>query len=103
MDKIDLTFVDQAVAQAGRERDAVIPILQALQEHYGYLPVPALQRVCDTTQITPAAITGVSTFYDMFRHRPVGKVIVRVCADGLPCRRRGADRRRLAAAPAHSR
>ena len=32
---VDLTFAEQAVARVGRKPDAVIPILQALQEHYG--------------------------------------------------------------------
>ncbi len=88
---VDLTFADQAVERIGRTPEAVIPILQALQEHYGYLPDEALRRVCDTTQITPAAITGVSTFYDMFRHQPVGKFIVRVCR-GTACHVTGAER-----------
>ncbi len=91
MPEIDLSFVDQTVAEAGRTPDAVIPILQAMQEHYGYLPEEALRRVCSLTQITPASITGVSTFYDMFRHRPVGKIIVRVCR-GTACHVTGAER-----------
>lgn len=59
----DLTFVDRAVEQIGRRRDCLIPILQAIQGHYRYLPQEALERVCRLTDITPAAITGVSTFY----------------------------------------
>src|SRR5512140_444617 len=66
---LDLQFVDEAVKQIGRSPDAVIPILQAVQDHYGYLPEEALRRVCTATQITPASISGVSTFYDMFRHK----------------------------------
>jgi NADH-quinone oxidoreductase subunit F len=87
----DLTFVDETVERIGRTPDAVIPILQALQEHYGYLPEHALRRIWDTTQITPAALTGVSSFYDMFRHKPVGKFIVRVCR-GTACHVTGAER-----------
>ena len=62
---VDLGFVDNVVARVGRTPDAVIPILQAIQEHYGYLPPLALQRIGETTEITPAAISGVSTFYDI--------------------------------------
>src|SRR5438552_11734043 len=87
----DLTFTDAAVQRIGRTPDAVIPILQAIQEHYGYLPEEVLRHVCKTTEITPAAITGVSTFYDMFRHRPAGKHIVRVCR-GTACHVTGAER-----------
>ena len=88
---IDLSFLDEAVQRIGRTPDAVIPVLQALQDHYGYLPEEALRRICATTQITPAALTGVSTFYDMFRHAPVGKHIVQVC-HGTACHVGGAER-----------
>ena len=88
---LDLKYVDEAVARLGRSPDAVIPILQALQDHYGYLPEEALRRVCAATQITPAGISGVSTFYDMFRHEPSGKHIVHVC-HGTACHVGGAER-----------
>jgi NADH:ubiquinone oxidoreductase subunit E len=86
----DIEFVDRTVAQIGRSSDAVIPILQALQEHYRYLPRPALERVCATTRITPAAIWGIATFYDQFRHQPVGTTH-RTC---LPRHRLSRDRLR---------
>ncbi len=88
---IGLTYADEAVVRAGRKPEALIPILQALQEHYGYLPEEALRRVCETTDITPAALTGVASFYDMFRHEPAGKHIVRVCR-GTACHVAGAER-----------
>ena len=88
---LDLKYVDDAVSRLGRAPDSVIPILQALQDHYGYLPEEALQRVCAATKITPAAISGVSTFYDMFRHEPSGKHIVHVC-HGTACHVGGAER-----------
>lgn len=88
---VDLTCVEQAVARHGRKPEAVIPILQALQEHYGYLPEPALRRACELSEITPAAIAGVASFYDMFRMQPTGKHIVRVCR-GTACHVAGVGR-----------
>jgi NADH-quinone oxidoreductase subunit F len=88
---IELKYVDETVERLGQGREAVIPILQALQEHYGYLPEDALMRVCDSTEITPANITGVASFYDMFRHQPAGKFLVRVCR-GTACHVTGAER-----------
>ena len=88
---VDLKFVDETVTRYGREPDAVIPILQAIQDHYGYLPGEGLLRVCEASRITPASIAGVSSFYDMFRHKPVGKFIVRVCR-GTACHVTGAER-----------
>jgi len=88
MDELDLTFVDQTVERIGTGTDNVLAILQTLQAHYGYLPTEALQRVCALTEITPATITGVSTFYDQFRHRPAGKHTIRVCI-GTACHVKG--------------
>ncbi|MFH1268515.1 MAG: NAD(P)H-dependent oxidoreductase subunit E, partial [Planctomycetota bacterium] len=85
---VDLSFVDRTVEDLGRGREVVIPILQAIQEHYRYLPQEALERVCDLTEITPAAITGVSTFYTQFRHRPVGRHMISVC-HGTACHVKG--------------
>ncbi len=91
MDSLDLTFVDQAVEKLGTGPESVLEILQAVQGHFGYLPQEALERVCRITKITPAAITGVSTFFDQFRHRPVGRHIIHVCV-GTACHVKGADR-----------
>lgn len=87
----DPRFVEQAVAQAGRGPEALIPILQRIQDRFGYLPEEALQRVCELADVRPADVTGVSTFYDMFRHHPVGKHVVRVCK-GTACHVAGAEK-----------
>lgn len=90
MGEVDLTFVDEMVGRVGRTADKVLEILQGLQSHYGYLPREALERVCATTEITPASIAGISTFYDQFRHSPAGKHIIRVCV-GTACHVKGAE------------
>ena len=87
---VDLEFVDELIKRTGRQPDAVIPVLQAIQEHYQYLPEQALRRVCELTQITPAAVVGVSTFYDHFRQQPAGRHRVRVC-HGTACHVKGAQ------------
>ena len=86
--QLDLARVSTIVDEIGRSADCVVPILQAIQHEYRYLPQEALHRVCDLTEITPAAITGVSTFYSCFRHRPVGKHIISVC-HGTACHVKG--------------
>ena len=86
----DLDFVDETVERLGRRTEAVIPILQAIQSHFRYLPREALERVCRLTEITPATIEGVSTFYKQFRHRPVGKHIISVC-HGTACHVKGSE------------
>ena len=87
--EMDLSFVDQVVAQIGRGKEAAIPLLGAIQKHYRYLPDEALRRVCELTEITPAEIAGTSSFYGQFRRSPVGEHIVRVC-HGTACHVSGA-------------
>ncbi len=86
---IDLAFVDEVIFRVGNTREAAIPILQAIQSHYRYLPDEALQRVCERTDITPAQIAGTSSFYAQFRRSPVGEHVVRVC-HGTACHVSGA-------------
>jgi NADH:ubiquinone oxidoreductase subunit E len=87
--ELDLSFVEQIVSQIGRGKEAAIPLLQAIQNHYRYLPDEALRRVCELTEITPAEIAGTSSFYGQFRRSPVGEHIVRVC-HGTACHVSGA-------------
>jgi NADH-quinone oxidoreductase subunit F len=88
MDELDLTFVDRTVDEIGAGAENVLMILQVVQGHFGYLPEEALERICEVTQITPASIAGVSTFYDHFRHRPAGRHKIRVCI-GTACHVKG--------------
>jgi len=90
MTELDLTFVDTTVARIGRGPEMTVPILQALQEHYRYLPEEALRRVCELSEITPARIVGVATFYNQFRHHPMGKHLVSIC-HGTACHVKGSS------------
>lgn len=85
----NLAFVDEIVEKEGRSREAAVPILQAIQEHYRYVPAHALLRVCELTEITPAQLAGTCSFYARFRQSPVGEHIVRVC-HGTACHVSGA-------------
>ena len=85
----DPSFVDRAVSLHGRGREAAIPLLQAIQQHYRYLPEDALRRLCAITDITPAEIAGTASFYGQFRQSPVGRHRVRVC-HGTACHVAGA-------------
>ncbi len=87
---INTAEIDAIVAGIGTGADALIPILQAIQEKYHFLPAEALRRIPEVTGITPAAIAGVSTFYGQFRHKPAGRHNVRVCI-GTACHVKGAE------------
>jgi NADH:ubiquinone oxidoreductase subunit F (NADH-binding)/NADH:ubiquinone oxidoreductase subunit E/ferredoxin len=82
--------IDRIVAETGASAGDVIPLLHAVQKTFNYLPEAALRRICETTEITPAAITGISTFYPQFRHTPMGRHIINVCT-GTACHVKGAE------------
>ncbi|MBM3792284.1 MAG: hypothetical protein FJW35_18310, partial [Acidobacteria bacterium] len=86
---LDLGPVQEILEATGRNPASVIPILQAIQARYRYLPGEVLKHVCEATEIRPAQIAGVSTFYGQFRHSPVGEHIIRVC-EGTACHVSGA-------------
>ena len=81
---VDLSVVDRIVQSIGDSPDRCIAILQALHDHYHWLPPEALERVCAITRITPAQIVSVATFYNQFRHKPAGKHTLRIC-HGTAC------------------
>jgi NADH-quinone oxidoreductase subunit E len=62
----------------------LIPILQAVQEEYRYLPEEVLTFVATALGLPPARVYGVATFYAHFTLTPKGKHIVRLC-DGTAC------------------
>jgi len=80
----DLSRVDQIIAEKGSQPSATVPILQAIQSAYGYVPDDAIRRVCELTEISPARITGVLSFYPQFRRSPMGRHIIKVC-HGTAC------------------
>lgn len=69
----------------------LIPILQAAQERFGYLPEEVMAGIAQFLKLAPSAVYGVGTFYAQFKLTPTGKRTVKVCR-GTACHVRGADR-----------
>jgi NADH-quinone oxidoreductase subunit E len=62
----------------------LIPILQAVQHEYQYLPEEVLTFVATSLDLPPARVFGVATFYAHFALEQKGKHVIRVC-DGTAC------------------
>lgn len=82
--------VDAIIDRVGTSRQIVVPLLQALQQEFRYLPSEALERVYERTEIDRAQLISVSTFYSQFRHMPYGKHVIKVCT-GTACHVKGAS------------
>ena len=70
------------------EKSELIPILQQVQEAYGYLPRLAMERIASFTRVPYCTLFGVATFYAQFKLTPTGKNLVRVCR-GTACHVKG--------------
>ena len=82
--------IAQAMAKYPDRRSAAIPALHAAQEEHGWCSPEAIDQVAAVMQLTPAYLTSVATFYDMFKMLPMGRHDVFVCTN-ISCSLRGAD------------
>jgi NADH-quinone oxidoreductase subunit E len=78
------TKVCEIVERFGRKPSRLIPILQAVQEEYRYLPPEVLTHVATSLGLSPAHVFGVATFFAHFALEPKGKHVIRLC-DGTAC------------------
>lgn len=73
-----------------RSETKIIPILQAVQEEYRYLPQEVMTFIATSLGVSPARLYGVATFYSHFSLEPKGKHILKMC-DGTACHVRGSS------------
>ena len=73
------------------EKGELIPMLQQVQQRFGYLPEQAMKRIADFVHVPPSTVFGIGTFYAQFKLVPTGRNIVKVCR-GTGCYVRGAPR-----------
>lgn len=73
------------------EKGALIPLLQAAQDTYGFIPETAIDQISEIVGIPSAEIYGVITFYSQFRLKPLGKYLIKIC-DGTACHVNGSER-----------
>ncbi|BCR06916.1 NADH dehydrogenase subunit E [Desulfuromonas versatilis] len=89
--EVDLTGANQVIDKYLDMHGALMPVLQEIQEVYGYIPEPTVHLVAERLNVYTSQIYGVLTFYAQFHLEPRGKYIVRVCM-GTACHVKGAGR-----------
>ena len=73
----------------GRQRSAVIPLLDLAQRQAGgWLPRAAVMHVAEVLDMAEIRVWEVATFYTMFNLKPVGRTCIDVCTT-TPCWLRG--------------
>ena len=89
--QIDLTYIDAVCNEYRDIKGATIPILQKVQDHYGFLSSEIVERIAENLNKSPHQIYGVLTFYAQFYTEPRGKYVIRVCR-GTACHVKGSTR-----------
>ena len=81
---IDLSAVNEILEKSGYQQQAIISILQEIQEVYHYLPQEVFPILSKELNMSEARIFSIATFYENFSLEPKGKYVIKVC-DGTAC------------------
>jgi NADH:ubiquinone oxidoreductase subunit E len=82
--------IEAQMAKYPDPRSAAIPALHIVQDHHGWCSPTAIEQAACVMRLTPAYLTAVATFYDMFMTTPKGANDVFVCTN-ISCSLRGGD------------
>jgi len=70
------------------KRNALIPLLQAVQDAHGFISGEAIERISEHLSLPPSKVYGLATFYNQFTFSPKGDVHIVVC-NGTGCHLHG--------------
>ncbi len=88
LDREETAWIEDLLVRHGRERAALIPILQEVNDQRRYLPRAILEHLSLRLLIPLAEILHVVSFYNAFSLEPVGRHLIEVCL-GTACFVRG--------------
>jgi len=79
----------EAIIDKGRgEAWALIPLLQDIQEAFGYIPEESIEPIAEALNLFASQVQGVISFYAGLSLKPKGKYVIRVCR-GTACHVKG--------------
>ena len=84
----DMARVREIVEEYKNQRWALLPLLERIQQEFGYIPTESISIIAGGLGLFPAQVQGVITFYAQLYTSPRGKNMVRVCR-GTACHVRG--------------
>lgn len=86
----DVAAVRHIIQQRKSAPGAMLPVLHAIQDLVGYVPVEAVSMIADTLNVSRAEVHGVISYYHHFRSHPAGRHVVQICR-AEACQSRGAN------------
>ena len=84
----DLAQVNELVAEYSQQKWALIPLLQKVQNEFGYILLESIPIIARALGLFPSQVQGVISFYTQLYTQPRGRKVVRVCR-GTACHVRG--------------
>lgn len=85
---IDLEKLKGIIDNHRDENWALIPLLQEIQETFGYIPPGSIEPIAEALKIFPSQVQGVISFYAGLSLKPKGKNVIRLCR-GTACHVKG--------------
>ncbi|HKX55874.1 MAG TPA: formate dehydrogenase subunit gamma [Xanthomonadales bacterium] len=71
--------IGKIVSDHAGQIGALMPVLHAVQEHFGYVPEAAVPLLASQLNLSRAEVHGVIGFYHDFRSQPAGRHLIQVC------------------------
>ncbi len=72
-------LVQQEIDALKHKPGAMLPVLHAIQDRFGYIPEAVVPVIAESMNQTRAEVHGIISFYHHFRSHPVGTHVVHVC------------------------
>lgn len=76
--------LEAAIEKYKDQSGALMPVMQAAQDIYGYLPIEVQKMIASGLNVPLEQVYGISTFYAQFSLSPKGKYAISVCL-GTAC------------------
>ena len=76
--------IHQAIAPHAQLPGAMLPVLHAIQDRFGYIPANAIALVASELRVSKAEVEGIISFYHHYRRKPAGAHVVQVCRAEAP-------------------
>lgn len=70
---------DRIIRQHRDTPGALLPVLHALQDHFGHVPPAAVGLIANALRLSQADVHGVLSFYHHFRTTPPGRQVLQIC------------------------
>jgi NADH-quinone oxidoreductase subunit E len=90
MDQKTYAELEEIAARYPQKRSGLLPMLHLVQSVSGQITPEGIEACAEILEISAAEVSGVATFYTMYKRKPVGEYHVGVCTNTL-CAVMGGD------------